>query len=166
MTTLARFADALVRALAATLLLSMLACVTLGVVFRQLNHPLAWSDELAQYLLVWTGLVGWIVATRRRSHIRINVFADRLPGPARKGLEILIQMSVIVFAAVLVRYSFGLMERTWDVELVSLPLTAAFLYLPIPAVGAALILQAVVEIVETVRGTAPALPAPEEALPL
>ena len=38
MTALARFADALVRALATSLLLSMLACVTLGVVFRTVGN--------------------------------------------------------------------------------------------------------------------------------
>ena len=151
-TSLATVADRMVRAAAATLLLSLLACVFLGVAFRQFNNPLAWSDELAQYLLVWTGFTGWVIATRRRSHIRISVFADRLPGTARRALEIAIQLAIIAFGAILARYSLGLIERTWDVDSVSLPLTTAVLYLPIPVAGLALMLQAIVEIGDALRG--------------
>ena len=58
--------DRLVRYAAVALLLTLLATVVAGVVSRQLNAPLAWTDELAQYLLVWTGFTGWIIAARRR----------------------------------------------------------------------------------------------------
>lgn len=160
MASLASAADRVTRAAAVLLLLSLLACVFLGVVFRQFNNPLAWSDEMAQYLLVWTGLIGWIIATRRRSHIRITVFADKLPGVARRALEIAIQLGILVFGAILARYSFGLIERTWDVESVSLPLTTAVLYMPVPVAGLALILQAIVEIGEALRGDIQGAPEP------
>ena len=70
---LAKWSDRLVEAAAVVLLLAMLAAVFLGVVFRLVGEPLAWSDELAQYLLVWTAFIGWIIASRRRSHIRIGL---------------------------------------------------------------------------------------------
>jgi TRAP-type C4-dicarboxylate transport system permease small subunit len=79
MKSLLHLSDRIVRGAAVALLLSLLVAVLLGVLSRQLNAPLAWTDELAQYLLVWTGFVGWIIAARRRSHIRITVFADKLP---------------------------------------------------------------------------------------
>ena len=60
-------ADRLLRWSAVVLLLTLLASVLVGVISRQLNAPVAWSDELAQYLLVWTAFVGWIIASRRRS---------------------------------------------------------------------------------------------------
>ena len=59
---LGRLSDRLVELAAAILLLAMLAAVFLGVAFRLINQPLAWSDELAQYLMVWTAFVGWILA--------------------------------------------------------------------------------------------------------
>lgn len=149
---LLHFSDRIVRWSAVALLLALLASVLLGVISRQLNAPLAWTDELAQYLLVWTGFVGWIIAARRRSHIRITVFADLLPGGAGRALEILTQLAIIVFAAVLIRYSFGLIERNWDVESIALPISGAALYVVMPLAGLALILQALAEIADVLAG--------------
>jgi TRAP-type C4-dicarboxylate transport system permease small subunit len=144
--------DRLVRGAAVALLLALLVAVLLGVASRQLNAPLAWTDELAQYLLVWTGFTGWIIAARRRSHIRITVFADLLPRSAGRLLEVLTQAAIILFAAILIRYSFGLIERTWDVESIALPITSAALYVVMPLAGLALILQALAEIGEVLAG--------------
>jgi len=150
--SLAGWADRLVYWAAVVLLLALLAVVVLGVFFRQINAPLAWSDELAQYLLVWTGFTGWIIAARRRSHIRIMVFAEKLPRLAQAALEIVTQVAVIVFAAILLRYSWGLIERNWDVESIALPISGAALYVAMPFAAVALMLQAFVEIGEVLAG--------------
>lgn len=155
MKSLVQLSDRLVRWVAVVLLLTLLVTVVLGVLFRQLNSPLAWTDELAQYLLVWTGFTGWIIAARRRTHIRITVFADLLKGVPRRVLEVLIQLCVIVFSAVLIRYSFALIERNWDVESISVPFPAAALYIVMPVAGLALILQALAEIAEALAGREP-----------
>ena len=73
-----RISGRLVEAAAVVLLLTMLATVSLGVAFRLAGEPLAWSDELGQYLLVWTAFAGWIIASRWRSQIRIGLIVDRL----------------------------------------------------------------------------------------
>lgn len=152
MKSLLHLSDRIVRAAAVALLLALLATVVLGVLSRQLNAPLAWTDELAQYLLVWAGFVGWIIAARRRSHIRITVIADRLPRIAGQGLEIVTQLAIIVFAGVLVRYSFAPIERNWDVESIALPVSSAALYIVMPLAGLALILQALAEIMDVLAG--------------
>jgi TRAP-type C4-dicarboxylate transport system permease small subunit len=150
--SLLHLSDRIVRAAAVALLLSLLVAVLLGVLSRQLNAPLAWTDELAQYLLVWTGFVGWIIAARRRSHIRITVFAEKLPAGAGRVLEVVTQVAIILFAAVLIRYSFALIERNWDVESIALPISGAALYIVMPLAGFALILQALAEIGDVVAG--------------
>ena len=152
MKSLLHLSDRIVRWSAVALLLALLASVLLGVLSRQLNQPLAWTDELAQYLLVWTGFVGWIIAARRRSHIRITVFADKLPEGAGRVLEIVTQVAIIAFAGVLIRYSFALIERNWDVESIALPISGAALYIVMPLAGLALIVQALAEIGDVVAG--------------
>ena len=196
---------------AVLLLLAMLAAVFLGVIFRLAGEPLAWSDELAQYLLVWTSFTGWIIASRRRSHIRIGLIVDRLKGPLRRiaeivsqfdGIaalvavaeqervlsalhevvareyaelvpkpyramlatryeanrrriaEIVIQLLVLLLGAILLFKSFGLIQRNTDVEWVSLPLSVALVYIPIPIAGLAIVLQALAQIAEAARGKA------------
>lgn len=152
MKALLHLCDRIVRWAAVVLLLTLLVTVVLGVLSRQLNAPLAWTDELAQYLLVWTGFTGWIIGARRRSHIRITVFADRLPAGAGRVLEVVTQVSIIVFAGVLIRYSFALIERNWDVESIALPISGAALYVVMPLAGLALIVQALAEIGDVVSG--------------
>ncbi len=153
------------RAAAVVLLLGMLGCVVAGVVSRQLGNPLSWTDEAAQYLLVWTGFTGMVLAARRRSHIRIDVFIDRLPPLSRRIAEVIIQASVIFFAIALLRYSPALIERNLDVEWISVPLSAALLYIPLPIAAAALVSSAVVQLIEAFRGPVAAPHAPGD-LPL
>jgi TRAP-type C4-dicarboxylate transport system permease small subunit len=148
------------RVAAVVLLLGMLGCVVAGVVSRQLGNPLSWTDEAAQYLLVWTGFTGMVLAARRRSHIRIDVFIDRLPPLARRVAEVIIQASVIFFAFALLRYSPALIERNLDVEWISVPLSAALLYIPLPIAAVALVSSAVVQLVEAFRGPVAAPQAP------
>jgi TRAP-type C4-dicarboxylate transport system permease small subunit len=90
-----------------------------------------------------------MLAARQRGHIRIDVFADRLPAGARRVAEVLIQLCVILFAALLLRFGFPLIERNWDVEWISLPLPAGLLYVPVPFAAAALIGQAMLDIRDT-----------------
>jgi len=152
MKSILSLADRLLRWSAVVLLLTLLACVLVGVVSRQLNAPVAWSDELAQYLLVWTAFVGWVIASRRRAHIRITVLANKLPTSLGLALELLTQGLVVLFALVLLRYSFGLIDRTWDVESIALPITAAALYIVMPLAAIALILQALGDAAQALAG--------------
>ena len=154
------FADRLLRICAVALLLAMLASVMAGVVSRQLNSAVPWSDELAQHLLVWTGFVGWMIAARRGSHIRINIFIDRLPRLLRLAAEVLIQLSVIAMAVLLIRWGWPLIARNWDIEWVTLPLPSGLLYAPIPLAATALILQALAAIGDALHGRLPFEPEP------
>lgn len=148
------------RLAAVLLLLALLGAVVTGVISRQLNRPVIWSDEMAQYLLVWTGFVGWMIAARKRAHIRIDIFINRLPRILRLSMEILIQLAMITFAVLLLRYGWPLVGRNWDVEWVSLPLSAGLLYLPIPFAALVMIGQAMVEIMDALRGHIAATPTP------
>lgn len=137
--------DRFLRATAALLLMALLIAVVAGVISRQVNAPLAWTDELAQYLLVWTGFAGWMIASRKRSHIRITVLTDRLSASANRIVEALTQVGMAAFGLGILWFSISLIRRNWDVESISLPVSAAFLYLPLPLLGVALILQAFVD---------------------
>jgi TRAP-type transport system small permease protein len=143
-----RTVDLAIKVAAVVVLLALLATVVLGVASRALNEPLVWSDELARYLMVWLALIGWILASRRRSHIRITLLLDRLPAAGRRIAEAVIQVALIVLGALLVRDGLTLVERNLDVETVSLPVSSALLYVPIVFAGLATALQSLAQIVE------------------
>jgi TRAP-type C4-dicarboxylate transport system permease small subunit len=145
----------LVDAAACLLLLALLASVSLGVVFRALGSPLVWSDEMAQYLLVWTGFAGWMIAARNGNHIRINVLIDMLPRPARLGVEVVVQLAMLAFAGALLWNSPPVIQRNLNIEWVSLPISAALLYIPVPIAALALAWQALHDMLDAIRGKLP-----------
>jgi TRAP-type C4-dicarboxylate transport system permease small subunit len=164
---LRRTADFSIRAAAVVVLLMLLATVVLGVAWRAVGDPLIWSDELARYLMVWLALLGWILASRRRSHIRITLVIDQLPAWARRIAETVMQGGLLVLGVLLVSDGFVLVGRNLDVESVSLPVSSAFLYVPIVLAGFATAIQAVTQIVELyLRNPQQAVPAVSGGKPL
>lgn len=138
-------------AAATLLLLALLVTVLLGVGARGFAHPLAWTEEAAQHLLVWTGFVGLVIAARNRSHIRIEALVGLLPPRGRIAAEVALHALVIAFALLLLREGPSLIGRNWDVEWVSLPLPSALLYIPVPIAAAALIVASLAEIAALLR---------------
>ena len=149
---LLRLADRLVEIAAGLVLLAMLGVIVLGVATRALGDPLVWTDELARILMVWTALLGWSIAARRRGHIRIGLVIERLPEGARRALETVLQLAVLAFGAGIAWHGVALVERNLDIEAVSMPLPAAILYVPLVLCGAAVALQAGAQVVEAIRG--------------
>lgn len=74
--------------------------VLMQVIMRYLfNNPLIWSEEVARFLFIWQVWIGIAYATRRRSHLRITMVRDRLPGKVKIALELVV---------VVVWFGFGL----------------------------------------------------------
>ncbi len=155
-----RLLDALLKILAGTLVVVLLATVTAGVLFRAINHPLSWTDEISGFLMVWLACLGWMLATRHGAHIRINVFQDRLPRAAWRATEVAILLAVALLGAVIAWYSVHLIRTNADMEALSLPVSAAWLYVPLLPAGIVTLLQALADLAVVLRRGA--LPHAEE----
>jgi TRAP-type C4-dicarboxylate transport system permease small subunit len=133
--------------------------VALGVVTRALGDPLIWTDELSRFLMVWLAVFGWVLATRKRVHVRIRFFQNRLPGRLHTLVEVAIQSAMLLFGALVTIYSLGLIGKNYDLEATSLPLSMSWLYAPLVLGGAVTALQGAIELIETLRR--PRVPAEE-----
>jgi TRAP-type C4-dicarboxylate transport system permease small subunit len=140
--------DRAIQWLAIGLTVALLAVVMLGVITRALGDPLIWTDEISRFLMVWVAVAGWLLATRRRAHIRIRFFHDMLPKRAWRAAEIAIQCGILVLGILLAWYGVDIVMRNRDMEALSLPISLAWMYLPIVIAGLATAAQAVGEIVE------------------
>lgn len=148
---LARGLDRSAAAVACALIVALLACVALGVATRALGEPLIWTDELSRFLMVWLAVFGWMLATRKRTHVRIRFFQDRLPQPAHRLAEVAIQAAMTLFGALVTVYGAGLIGKNHDLEATSLPISMAWLYAPLALGGAVTVLQGAVELIEALR---------------
>src|SRR5450755_1580819 len=131
------------------LVTALLGCVSLGALTRGLGDPLIWTDELSRFLMVWLAVFGWIVASRKRIHVRIRFFQDRLPKRGHKATELAIQSAMTLFGALVAIYSTGLIGKNLDLEATTLPISMAWMYAPMVLGGAITALQGASELVET-----------------
>ena len=140
------------------LVVALLSVVSLGASTRSFGQPLIWTDELSRFLMVWLAVFGWIVATRKRIHVRIRFFQDRLPERAHQATELVIQAAMILFGALIAAYSVGLIGKNHDLEATSLPISMAWMYAPMVLGGAITALQGAVDLIQTLRRPPRSLP--------
>jgi len=146
------WADRLLMAVAGLVVVVLLGTVTAGVVSRALNHPLSWTDEASGFLMVWLACLGWMLATRHGAHIRIRVFQDKLPRTPWRATEVAILMAAALLGAVVAWYSVHLIRTNADIESLALPISAAWLYVPLLPAGVVTLLQALADLVVVLRG--------------
>jgi TRAP-type C4-dicarboxylate transport system permease small subunit len=127
------------------LLCLVLLCVTLGVVTRAAGDPLIWTDEVARFLMIWLAVLGWLLASRNRVHIRIRFFVDRLPAALRQAVELVLPLAVALFGALTAWYGSDLVRRNLDIEATTVPVSMSLVYLPIVLAGLVTLAQAIGE---------------------
>lgn len=135
-------ADRLLAVFSCTLVIALLFVVTTGIVTRAAGRPQVWTDEAAGYLMAWLAMFGWMVATRRAAHIRIRFFNDMLPTSPRRLLEtgfLLVAAGVGIIIAV---QGVHLAAASSDVDAITLPVSTAWLYLPLIPAGLVTLAQA------------------------
>ena len=146
--TLVGACDKAAAAVSCALVIGLLVCVSLGVVTRTLGEPLIWTDELSRFLMVWLAVFGWIVASRKRIHVRIRFFQDLLPARGHKATELAIQAAMTLFGILVAVYSVGLIGKNHDLQATSMPISMAWMYVPMLLAGAITTLQGASEVLE------------------
>jgi len=129
------------------LVVALLVDVSLGAITRTMGDPLIWTDELARFLMVWLAVLGWIVASRKRLHVRIRFFQDLLPARGHCAVELAIQIAMALFGALILAYGIGLVAKNRDLEATTLPLSMAWMYVPLLPAGAVTLIQGIREFV-------------------
>lgn len=90
------------RAICVVILIEYLILVLLQVLFRYvLNESLFWAEEAVRFSMVWSVLLGSALVARDRAHIRIDVIENMLPPLARRRLDLVLDVLMIVFMVIL-----------------------------------------------------------------
>lgn len=100
--------EAVLATLFGLIFLTLAAVVTVETLARKLfNFSLQGADELGGYALAIGSTIAFTLALAGRSHIRVDVFHERLPRRARAVLNwlsiVLLAAMAVLFAAVSVR---------------------------------------------------------------
>ena len=143
-----RFANFILSDLVDYLSALILAIVTIlvisQVVFRYvIDQPLAWSEELARYLIIWLTFLGASIGIRKYGHIRVEILSRILPQTWRRILQLLIDVMIITFLAIMVWQGVYTSQTFMVFKSSAMSLPQGYVFLSVP-VGAAVMIYHII----------------------
>ena len=119
-------------ALGGALLAMVVTLITIQVIMRYVfENSLSWSEELTLWSFIWFIWIGISYAFKERKHVKVTFFQDLLPHKIQKRVEVLIDITIVIFLALLIYNS---------IQLINLPYVSSqqsvVLGLPIPVLYA------------------------------
>jgi len=123
----------------------MTVLVTYQVITRYcFNKPSAISETLSQYLFVWMIMFGSAYVFGLREHLDITVLKDRMSPSVRLAVEILTNLTLLVFAgAVMILGGLrGAMNQMGTVD-AALQIPVGVIYIAVPFCGVITLFYAV-----------------------
>jgi TRAP-type C4-dicarboxylate transport system permease small subunit len=138
--------------LVAALMIVLAVEVILGVVFRSIGQALGWYDEVASVLLAWLTFYGAALASLKRAHISCPELVELAPPAVRRVLNIVAQVLVIAFFALLAWIGGSILPVLATDALVSLPqVPMSFVQSVIPISATLIVIAEVMHLVALVR---------------
>ena len=141
--------------IACAVLLTFMTVLVLIQVFSRyiLNSPVAFTEELVRYSLIWTGFIGAAYAFSTREHMSLTLIRDKFTGKAHTALLVVID-GLILLMAIFVFTIGGFMlavsaSREFS-ALLGIPRSLVYSIAPIS--GVFIVLAQIINIYEDVAG--------------
>jgi TRAP-type C4-dicarboxylate transport system permease small subunit len=112
------------------------------------NNPFFWSEEFLRLVFVWVCYIGWTLASRNKSHIRIVTVISRLPPMGRKFLETLNSILVILFSIFMIWFGIKMAEVGALNKAVTLPISFTLVYAIVPVSNFIILIYQILDIVD------------------
>jgi TRAP-type C4-dicarboxylate transport system permease small subunit len=128
-----------------------------------LNSAASWPEPMAVLLTIVVTFIGAAAGYRFNVHMSLSYFANKLPAPLRRIVELIVQLLMAAVAIFMTVWGARLVEVTWHNTIGDFPLlSVGVTYLPIPVGGACLLLF----IIERLLIGAPPDPTAHDTKPL
>lgn len=115
------------------MLFVMVVVVFMQVLFRfVIDQPLAWTEEVARYLLVWITFLGAAYAMSVKAHPSVEVFVERVNPKFRKVLLVLSTIFSVIFFVVIIGQSIEMVSRSMLQTSAVLQIPMGYVYMIIP----------------------------------
>jgi TRAP-type C4-dicarboxylate transport system permease small subunit len=130
----------------------MVVLVFANVVSHVFGGDVAWTTELAEFMMVWVTFLGGAAATRRGAHMRITEFLDKLDGLPRRWADALVQALALFVLGLLVWFGYGIVAASRNNILTVLDWPMSWQYLSLPAGSAVTFVFVAWDLVQIARG--------------
>ena len=141
----------LVEHVVAILMGLMTVVVFLQVVFRLISGSLPWSEELARYMMIFMVYLGASVGVKKKNHIAIEFVANQLPGKGRTVVDIISALLMLAVFVVIIHFGMNVVRVTMMQKSPVLRVKMGYMYFSVVLGGILMCLQAVVNLISSVR---------------
>lgn len=118
--------------------LVVLLCLMVGLIMYQVlgryifNYSISWSEEAANFALVWMTLLGAGLAMRNRTHVGIDILIRRMPRLVQQVAKSASFLLGVWFLVVVIISSFGMISLGFIVKSTALQIPMAYPYFALP----------------------------------
>lgn len=141
----------------ASVLVVLMSVMVINVLWQVASRylmgaPSIFTDELANFLLIWVGLLGSAYAAGQKAHMAIEILPNKLTGIKKYRLSLLISLLSLLFAiSIMIIGGFRLVYLTLSLEQLSATLRVplGYVYLVIPISGILIVFYSIMDIKAT-----------------
>ena len=134
--TISKISDVLekiVKYIAMTVVVVLLCTIFFQVARRVITgNSYTEIEEFSIVMAAWLGFFTIAYATKKKVHVKIDVFSNKLPSQSQKYLKIGITLVTLYASVDLVGYGWKLMLKKAQIPLAILPTNAGWWYLAFP----------------------------------
>ena len=122
----------------------MVCCMAFQVIQRYVFHVgNAWSEELTRLLCIWTVLLGSAMAIREKGHLQIDALTNLFHGKARHLCDAIIEIVVLVFVIIMIKYSIELCQSVGTATSAGLKVSKVYIYMVMPVGFGCMVLSSI-----------------------
>lgn len=138
---------------------TLIGLVAAAVFFRYvLNDSIVWSEELSRYLLVWITFVGGGLGVGSNIHVGVDSLVETLPAQFKRGVQICIELVIIVFVVVLIFVGAQFTLFGMKVNALLLPFPMGWVFLAVPVGGGVMLANVLLNVWTHLQGFASGAP--------
>ena len=141
--------------IACAVLLTFMTVLVLIQVFSRyiLNSPVAFTEELGRYSLIWTGFIGAAYAFSTREHMSLTLIRDKFTGKAHTALLVVIDGLILlkaIFVFTIGGFKLAVSASREFSALLGIPRSLVYAIAPIS--GVFIVIAQIINIYEAVTG--------------
>ena len=138
--------ERVMRGLTMVLLVLMVIIVFANVVSRYYLHAsLAWSEEVARFMLVWLVFIGSFLAYIHDEHLGLDILVAKMPPTMRKAVGFCTNMMILFALYAVMEGGYLLMRDNFDWLSSAAEIPQGYVYFIVPFTCGLMMLQVVLK---------------------
>ena len=141
-----------IKTITTILLLALTVLVTYTVVLRFVfNSGFPAGEELVRYLFVWTAFFGITLGVKEKTHMSLDMLADKIPA-IRPFVKLIYFAGSYVFWGVVAYYGYKFAAQAAKAKATLLPITMNYIYAAVPVCAVLCMIYVTMDLIRVLGG--------------